>query len=326
MCEYRNVLITGGAGYVGSLLTERLLAKGYHVTVLERFSFGIEPVKEFTYHPDYKIHFGDVRNSGDIKESLKDAEAVIHLAAIVGDPACAVQADLAVEVNYKSTVRMATLAKEAGIRKFIFASTCSVYGANVDKTLKETDELNPVSLYGETKMEAEKELLRMTDDEFRPTLLRFGTLHGLSRRMRFDLVVNYLTQKFLLEKEGKIFGGEQWRPFVHVRDIAKALSLVLEAPVTKVGGEIYNVGATRENYQMRDIGKLFEKHFRDADVQYIEEVKDKRTYRVSFEKIERELGFSNDFTVEDGIREIRGEIEAGRIKDPTDKRYRNYNP
>ncbi len=322
----KKILVTGGAGFIGSLLTGELIKKGYKVKIFERFDFGIEPIKELTYHKNLKIYFGDIRNTKDIEKSLAEVDTVIHLASIVGDPACSIHADRAIDINIKSTSRLVSLVKKRGIKRFIFASTCSVYGANTNKNLRETDELNPVSLYALTKWDAEKTIFSIEDDNFQPTVLRFGTLYGLSDRMRFDLVINYLTQKLLLEKEGKIFGGEQWRPFVHVKDTVKGIILALESPIEKVGNQIYNVGSTKENYQMKDIGKILESQFEDANLEYVEGVKDKRSYKVSFKKIANELGFKNEFTVENGIKEVKAAIQTGKIKNPNDKKYRNYNP
>jgi len=322
----KNVLITGGAGYIGSLLCEKLLEMDYYVRILDTFDFGIDPIKKSTFHPSFKVNFGDIRNTNDVKKSLEAIDYVIHLAGIVGDPACAIQADKAVDVNFNATKNLALISKKKNIKKFIFASTCSVYGASKNKILTEESELNPVSLYGETKIDAETAIFQLMNDDFKPTVLRFGTLYGLSYRPRFDLVINFLTKKMVLDKKGKIFGGDQWRPFVHVRDVVKGLALILESPIEKIGGEVFNVGVTKENYQMKDIGKIFEDIFIDVNIEYVKEIKDERSYNVSFKKFEKNFNFKNDFNVRNGIIEIKNAIEKGIIKNPDDEKYKNYNP
>ncbi|MCD6411558.1 MAG: SDR family oxidoreductase [Thermoplasmata archaeon] len=319
-----RVLVTGGGGYIGSVLVRMLLREGYRVRILDRFIFGIEPIADILNDPNLDVVIGDIRNVEDVKKSLKKVDHVVHLAAIVGDPACSVQADVAVETNFLSTIRLARLARDNGIKKFIFASTCSVYGASGDKIIDEKSPTNPVSLYAETKLDAEKELLALLDKKPSLTILRFGTAYGLSPRMRFDLVINYLTKKALIDKEIKIFGGEQWRPFVHVHDISRAIKVVVEADDDIVKGEIFNVGATKENYRMKEIGDIIKGIIPGTNVEIVKQIQDKRSYNVSFMKIESKLGFKNEKTVKDGIVEIKDAIENSIIEDPDDDRYYNH--
>ena len=319
-----RVLVTGGGGYIGSVLVRMLLKERYKVRILDRFIFGIEPIADILNDPNLEVIIGDIRNVEDVKKSLKKIDHVVHLAAIVGDPACSVQADVAVETNFLSTIRLARLARDNGIKKFIFASTCSVYGASGDKIIDEKSPTNPVSLYAETKLDAEKELLALLDKKPSLTILRFGTAYGLSPRMRFDLVINYLTKKALIDKEIKIFGGEQWRPFVHIYDISRAIKMVLETDDSIVKGEIFNVGTTKENFRMKEIGNIIRELIPDTNIRIVKQIKDKRSYRVSFKKIENTLGFKNEKTVEDGIIEIKEAIESGKIADPDDNRYYNH--
>lgn len=318
------ILVTGGAGYIGSILTRKLLDRGEDVRILDKFDYGLDSIKDIINNDNLEIVIGDVRDSTDIEEAMDDVDAVVHLAAIVGDPACAAQADVAVETNYLSTLNLARAARDRGVERFVFASTCSVYGAKGDDLLTEDADLNPVSLYAETKIDSENGLLNL-DEGFNPTILRFGTVFGLSPRMRFDLVINYLTKKIILEGEGMIFGGDQYRPFVHVEDIAESIVKAMDAPQEAVGGEIINIGANEQNYPMREVGEAFEKVFSPGHVRYVEEMEDKRSYRVDFSKARELLEFTTTKDVDAGIREIREVVETGGIEDPNDRKYYNYN-
>ncbi len=323
--EDKLVLVTGGGGYLGSVLIGDLLNQGYKVRLFDNFMYGLDSIANFINHPNLEVIIGDIRKNEDLKKAVSnDVDSVVHLAAIVGDPACAIQADVAVETNFISAIRLARMCRDNGISRFIFASTCSVYGASETDILDEDSNLNPISLYAETKIDAEKDILVLLDKQPAPTILRFGTLYGLSPRMRFDLVINYFTKKALKDKELKIFGGEQWRPFLHVSDAAKAIQLVLESPIEKINREIFNVGSTIENYQMKEISEIIKTCIPDVIINHIKEIKDKRSYRVSFDKIERTLGFNTSMTVRDGILEIKEAIESGKIANPDDPKYYNY--
>jgi nucleoside-diphosphate-sugar epimerase len=319
----RRVFVTGGAGYVGSILTRQLLEHGHHVTVFDRLLFGGDPLGELRGHPRFQLVQGDIRDDVLLERTLAAHDTIVHLAAIVGDPACAAAADLAADVNLNASAPLAALAKRLGVARFVFASTCSVYGANQD-TLSEESPVNPLSLYAQTRLYGEQRILALMDARFRPVILRFGTLYGLSPRMRFDLVVNFLTQKMYRGKEISIFGGEQWRPFLHVADAAKAIALAMEAPLAVAGGRVFNVGADAHNYQLKSLGPILQKLVPQGRVRIISELDDKRSYRVTFERISRELGFLPDRTLEDGIREILDALEAGQIHDVDDAKYYNH--
>lgn len=320
----KNILITGGAGYVGSIVSRKLLDMGYNIKMLEKFLFGLDSIKDIINHPNLEIIIGNLLEKEDVDKSLEgEIDSIIHLAAIVGDPACAVRADLAVETNFIGTMRLARQAKEKGISNFIFASTCSVYGSSETEILNESSELNPVSLYAETKIDAENGLMGLKNKDFKPLLLRFGTLYGISPRMRFDLAVNGISRKLVMENKCIIFGGDQWRPFIHVYDLGSVLSKIVSKIENKDLDNIYNVGATKENYQMNDVGKLFEEFFPDKTIDYISEIKDKRSYHVDFSKLEKEIGFKNNKTVRDGILEVKNALEDGTIKNPMNPKYYN---
>jgi len=317
-----KILVTGGAGYIGSILVKELIEMNYKVRVMDMFNFGFDSLRGIVSNDNFEMIPGDIRKPEYVNKALDGIDAVIHLAAIVGDPACTVNADVAIETNYLSTLRIAIAARDKGINKFIFASTCSVYGAS-DYKLTEDSSLNPQSLYAETKILAEKGIMDLETDEFKPVILRLGTLYGLSPRMRFDLVINYLIGKLIDEGKCKIFGGDQWRPFLHVSDAAKSFIFAL-INYSRMRGKIYNVGNNDANYQLKDIGYILKCIFPELIIEYIFEVKDNRSYNVSFERIES-LGFELHKNIKETIIEIKNYINKNKI-DFNDEKYYNYHP
>ena len=320
-CE--NILVIGGAGYIGSLLSRKLLENGYNVRVLDALIYGREPLKELIGKDEFELIEGDFRNIDDVVKSMEGIDAVIHLGAIVGDPACSINDKITREINLASTRMIAEVAKGAGVRKFFFASTCSVYGASND-WLDERSSLNPLSLYAISKIESEKLLLSMQTNEFKPTIFRLATVHGFSYRPRFDLVVNLLSAMAIMDKKITIFGGNQWRPFVHVEDVARAFLLALDAPLELIGGKIYNLGDTNENYLISQIGEIISKIVTDAEVLYVEGKEDDRNYRVRFDKIKRQLGFTATRDISFTVKEIKEAIEKKIVTNYRDPKYSNY--
>ena len=264
---------------------------------------------------------GDLRHVDQVVNAVKGMDAVVHLGAIVGDSACQVCEDLTIEVNLQATRTIAEVCKGYGVQRLVFASTCSVYGAS-DEILDENAALHPLSLYARTKLASEKVLLKLVDAGFAPTILRFGTIYGLSNRPRFDLVVNLLTAKAIQEGQAGIFGGSQWRPLVHVRDVAQAILLALQAPVDTVRGQILNIGSNEQNYQIADLGPIIQRMVPSARV-VTQAAEDNRNYRVCFDKVRDTLGFRPQYTVEDGVAEIIGAFASGRIADYREPRYNN---
>jgi len=242
-----KVLVIGGAGYIGSVLVRKLLRAGYQVRVLDQLLFGDASIRELFEHPRFELLRGDFRHVDAVIRAVKGMDAVVHLGAIVGDPACALDEQTTLQTNYAATALVADVCRGYGVSRFVFASTCSVYGAN-DKIVDEGSVLNPVSLCAATKIDSERILLAARNETFHPTILRLATAFGWSPRPRFDLVVNLLTARAVLEKKVVIFNGEQWRPFVHVKDIARAFCLTLDADVAKVSGETFNVGGPELNH------------------------------------------------------------------------------
>ncbi|HEX5083004.1 MAG TPA: NAD(P)-dependent oxidoreductase [Blastocatellia bacterium] len=318
----QNVLLVGGAGYIGSALLPMLLEKGYHVRLLDLFLYGTEAIRDFLYHPRLEIMRADFRQVDKVVEATKGMDAVIHLGAIVGDPACALDEDLTIEVNLMATRMIAEVAKGSGVSRFIFASTCSVYGAS-DEVLDEYSELNPVSLYARSKIASERVLMSLSDSNFAPTVLRFGTIYGLSGRTRFDLVVNLLTAKALVEGQITIRGGDQWRPFVHVHDAALAVFKTLEAPFSLVKNQTFNVGSNEQNYTIYQIGKIINQFVPSARIIDQGPDTDRRNYRVNFNKIRDLLGFAPVWVVEKGVTQVIEAVKSGKIKDYRDPRYSN---
>lgn len=321
-----TVLVSGGAGYIGSVLVRLLLAEGYSVKVIDNLSFGGVPIIDLLNDENFTFVKGDVRHEDDLRHALKGVDQAVHLAGIVGDPACAKQPELARAVNLDGSRLFYRLANEAGIQRFVFASTCSNYGKMEDPESYVSEEslLAPVSLYAETKVEIERFLLDQPRSmTCKPTSLRFSTVYGLSPRPRFDLTVNEFTKELALGRELVVFGEQFWRPYCHVVDLCRSVITVLKAREEKVAFNVFNVGDTSENYQKQMIVDEIVKQIPDAKIQYVKKDEDPRDYRVSFEKISEELGFSITKKVPDGISQIFQVVRDGFIPDPDKQEYRN---
>jgi nucleoside-diphosphate-sugar epimerase len=314
------VLVVGGAGYIGSIVCRKLLAAGRKVRVLDCLLYGDAPLQELLPDPRFELIVGDCRNIQNVVSAMKGAKSVIHLAAIVGDPACEQDRQTALEINYAATRMLIEIAKGNGVERFVFASSCSVYGAS-DLLMDENSLVSPVSFYGQTKVDSEKALLEAGSASFHPTVLRLATVFGAGYRPRFDLVVNLLTARAYQDEVITIFNGHQWRPFIHVRDVAEAIVHVLRAPLPLVSGETLNVGDSRLNYSLTQVAEKIQAVFPEARIQYTENA-DRRNYRVSFDKI-AQIGFHTSLTLEDGIAELKQAFENGAIGDYTDSRYHN---
>lgn len=327
----RHAVITGGAGYIGSLLTSELLRASWRVTVLDSLLFGGESLVPFLSHPNFHFVKADVTDPRAVKDSLKGdwakPEAVIHLAAIVGFPACqAVGKQAAWKYNVEATKMVFEQASALGAERFVFASSYSNYGLSPDgKPVTEESPLNPQSLYAETKIAAEEYLLGQKDAPAAPLLFRFATLYGISPRTRFDLIVNQFVLEAFTKRELIIYQRGYSRSFVHVRDTVRGILLGLDAPEAKTRGQVYNLGADNGNYTKDQIVNLVLVRMPETVVEYknLTFGGDMRDITVSFEKIRRELRFETALTVDDGIRELVFALKSGLIRNPHDEKYRN---
>lgn len=319
--EEPPVLIVGGAGYIGSILCRKLLDAGRRVRVLDSLVYGDAAIRELYDNPRFELVPGDCRHIQSVVAALKGVRSVIHLAAIVGDPACEQNRQSALEINYAATRMLLEVARGNRVERFIFASSCSVYGAT-EHLMDEFSKVQPISLYAETKVDSENALLAARSESFHPTVLRFATVFGHSPRPRFDLVVNLLTAKAHKEGVITIYNGEQWRPFIHVADVADGILAALRADTAVVSGEIFNVGDSRLNHTLSDIAEKIRKAFPNTRIECVENA-DRRNYRVSFDKIRNQLGFECTNSVDDGIAELRAAFQNKYVVDHTDVQYHN---
>lgn len=321
-----KVLVTGGAGYIGSVLVRQLLNKGYAVRVIDSLKFGGEALYDVMMHPDFEFIRGDIRNEVDVHKALAGVDAVAHLAAIVGDPACKKFSEEAESTNWTGSVALFEAAEKMGVNRFVFASTCSNYGkmADPDSFVNEESELRPVSLYAELKVKFEQYLLHeRKDSRICSTALRFSTVYGFSPRIRFDLTVNEFTRNAAIHGEQEIWGAQFWRPYCHVEDLARSVVLMLESEENKVRANVFNVGDTEENYSKGMIIGEVCKVVPDVKVNYVEMNEDPRDYRVNFDKIKRELGFTITKKVPDGVKEIYTLLRTGVVTDAFSEKFRN---
>ena len=327
----RHVLITGGAGYIGSLLTSELLRANDRVTILDSLLFGGESLVPFLHHPNFHFVKADVTEPRAVKDAIKDGwqrpDAIVHLAAIVGFPACqAVGRQVAWRYNVEATKMVFGQAVDLSVGRFVFASTYSNYGLSPDgKPVTEESPLNPQSLYAETKIAAEDFLLTQTDNSCAPLLFRLATLYGISPRTRFDLIVNQFVLEAFTRRELIIYQRGYSRSFVHIRDAVRGMMMGLGAERSKVCGEIFNLGTEDGNYSKDDIVRLILKRMPETVVEYKDLTfgGDMRDITVSFAKIKRVLGFETTLDVDDGIREILFALKSGIIRNPNDEKYRN---
>jgi nucleoside-diphosphate-sugar epimerase len=316
-----KILMTGGAGFIGSALLPLLLENGFQVRILDLCIYGTEAIKPYLDHPQLEIIQADFRQAAVVDQAMQDVEAVVHLGAIVADAACDLDEKLAIEVNQQATQIIAEAAQRQGVDRFIFASSCSVYGAS-EWLLDETSPLKPISLYSRTKAASESILFSMASDQFSPVILRFSTLYGQSGRYRFDLVVNLLSAKALVDGVITVHGGNQWRAFVHVQDVARAILQVLSSPIQAVSGQVYNVGSNGQNYTISQIGEIIHGHVPQAHIQ-VDDQPDVNNYRVDFSKIQKQLNFLPRWSINQGVEQVITAIQDGWIANYRDPRFNN---
>ncbi|MCP4644290.1 MAG: aminotransferase class I/II-fold pyridoxal phosphate-dependent enzyme [bacterium] len=317
-----RVLVTGGGGYLGCHVTALLIERGHTVRVFDRFCFGGDAARTLAGFPGCEVVQGDIRRLQETPDLLDGVDAIVHMAGIANDPSCDLAPEMAVDVNQESTRELAEQAIHRDIRRFVFVSSCSVYGKGVFDLLDEQSPTNPVSTYGTTKLAGEETVLRMASDHFDPVVARPGTLYGWSDRMRFDLAVNQMAATALRNGAINVYGGGgQWRPFLHVRDAADALIRLVDAPADTVRGETFNIGHNDANYRIIDLAQQLAGQF-GVDIEVVKSDEDQRTHRVVFDKFTDTFGFKPERSVEDGAREVRHALEESGI-DPFNAMYFN---
>ena len=321
----KNILVTGGAGYIGVHLIKLLLNDNYNVTILDNFTFGEEPISDIKNHPNLTVINGDITNIKDLVRAVKNNRFVIALAAIVGDPASSIDAEETLNLNYESTKILTQICNFYEVEKLIFASSCSVYGSSDSTFLTESSPLNPISLYARTRIYSENYILDNCKN-VSPTILRLSTVFGYSPRMRYDLVVNTLLIRALRDKQFSVFGGDQWRPFVHCYDVARAFKLALEADKVVTHNQIFNVGSDDMNFTIDNIGEKVIYKLPKSKMNTVQEDVDKRNYKVSFSKISKLLKFEKKYTIEMGLDEMISEAKKNnQLLKYEDKIYSNFN-
>ena len=310
--DEKKVLVIGGAGYVGSALVERLIRAGKQVSVLDAMHFGEEALGKVIGHPNLTLIREDFRHIEALTRAMSGVGSVVHLGGLVGDPACALDPELTVDINVTATKLVGQIAKAQGVRRLIFSSSCSVYGA-CEEVVGESSHFNPQSLYARSKVASEVVLGALNNPNFAVTCLRFATIYGFSGRTRFDLVVNLLCAKAVRESVITVFGPDQWRPFVHVDDVARAIVATLQAPVGLVAGEAFNVGSNAQNYTLGEVAELINRQVPDAKIVADADCADRRNYRVAFDKIRTRLGFEPAWTLDRGIAQVVSVVRSNRV-------------
>jgi nucleoside-diphosphate-sugar epimerase len=318
-------LVTGGSGYVGAPAVRELQQSGRSVRVLDSLLHGQQQVAAEQRAAGVEIIEGDIRDPEARRAALAGADEVIHLAAIVGDPACARDPETSTEVNVEATRSLLEDVRQAGVRRMVFASTCSNYGRMADPTVPIDEEaaLAPVSLYAEQKVQMEQMIMGSSENGLTTTCLRFATVYGTAPRMRFDLTVNEFTRDLWADRTLEVYGEQFWRPYVHVEDAARSAVTVLDAPPETVRGEVFNVGRSSENFRKLDLVAQIREATTRGSVSYVPRDEDPRDYKVSFEKIRRVLGFETRRTTRDGIAEILAALDEKAFGDPYEPRFRN---
>lgn len=316
-----HFLVAGGAGYLGSTLVPHLLATGHQVTVLDRFFFGEETLASARSRHGERLRLvrADLRRAP--REAFSGVDALVDLAGISNDPACELDPGLTRAINLEGCLATARAAVEAGVQRIAFASSCSVYGHGESTSLTEESPLAPVSLYAQCKADAERGLFSLGAERGLPvTALRLATVFGLSGRTRLDVAINVMTKNAWVNRKITVEGGgRQWRPFVHVRDVADAFRRVLEAPAEVVAGQVMNVGSDANNTRIVNLAYKIRDHVPGTEIVMAGTDPDRRDYNVGFAKIARVLGWTPPTSIDEGILEVLAGLRDGRL-DPDDRR------
>ena len=313
-----KVLVSGAGGYIGVPLCLKLIERGHSIVALDRYFFGKTRVEGFATNPLVTILVDDIRDLDP--KALGGVDVVVDLAGLSNDASAEISPDLTRSINFDGAMRLARLAKEAGVRRYVYSSSASIYGHGAREQLTEDDECRPLTLYAESKLHVEKFLQTLADQNFETVIFRNATVFGLAPRMRFDLAINIMTLRAWKDRVIYVMGGgEQWRPFIHVNDVVRALIQGIEDERERVAGQTFNVGGDDMNYQIRQLAQFVRDIIPNTTVHVIPEDPDKRTYNVSFAKIRERLGFEPIIRVHEGIVEIKQALERGVLSgdDPT---------
>jgi nucleoside-diphosphate-sugar epimerase len=322
MSKLKNILVTGGAGYVGAVLVPKLLDKGYEVKVVDLYIYGDDVLRKVKNHSNLTEVKGDIRDKKLLEKEIQGANAIIHLACISNDSSYELDPLLGKSINYDAFLQLVDVAKKCKVKRFIYASSSSVYGVKSVPEVTEDLELEPLTDYSKYKAECENVLLKEATDDFIVVIARPATVCGYSPRLRLDLTVNILTNHAVNKHEINVFGGEQMRPNLHIEDMADLYGFLLAVPDEKIHKKIFNVGY--ENYKVREIAEMVRRIVDPAINIRTVPTNDIRSYQVSSERIRRELGFTAKRSVEDAILDLKNAFEKGQIPNPLeDKRYYN---
>ena len=304
----KKIFITGGAGYVGAVLTPYFLEKGYEVTVLDLMIYGDEVLPD---HNNLKIIKGDIRDKDLLKKELPSHDVLIHLACISNDPSFELNPELGKSINLDAFTPLVEIAKQSNIKRFIYASSSSVYGIKNEPNVNEDMTLEPLTDYSKFKVDCEKILFNNLSNDFIPVVIRPATVCGYSPRQRLDVVVNILTNLAYHKKEITVLGGDQLRPNIHIFDMVRAYDCIVNAKKELVSGKIFNAGY--ENQTVNQIASLVKKVVGDdVKIKHIES-NDNRSYHISSKKIEKELGFKTEKTIEDAIKDLKNAFISKKL-------------